>query len=388
MQKHVVIITSSRAEWGLLYPVYCELKKLGIRTSVLATGSHLHSQSGFSVNEIEQCDVKSVVKVYITPEDPGLTDDQLMFRSMANAIVGLPEALQQLQPDLAIVLGDRYEILAAALTCRLSGIRLAHISGGELTLGAFDDQLRHCITKLSDIHFTATGEYRRRVIQLGENPGMVYNVGELALSGLSRLRYKNIAELEAIIQRPLKDFFLLTVHPETCSPGAGLQIVELLLDLLPKEFSDTLLLFTAANADPEGNEINAMLAERAVCEPSKIHFVKSLGRLNYLSAARYARCVIGNSSSGIAEIPAVGTPVVNIGRRQLGRPHGRAVISVACSGDEIVDAVKKAADPKFREVIKSSEKLYAGEDAAVKISEIIALLDFKRISREKVFFDC
>ncbi|MDD2998782.1 MAG: UDP-N-acetylglucosamine 2-epimerase, partial [Candidatus Riflebacteria bacterium] len=140
--------------------------------------------------------------------------------------------------------------------------------------------------------------------------------------------------------------------------------------------------------DPEGNEINAVLAERAVCEPSKIYFVKSLGRLNYLSAARYARCVIGNSSSGIAEIPAVGTPVVNIGRRQLGRQHGRAVISVACSGYEIVDAVKKAADPKFRELIKSSEKLYAGEDAAVKISEIIALLDFKSISREKVFFDC
>lgn len=386
MQKHIVIITGSRAEWGLLRPVHNELILLGIRTTVLITGSHLHSQSDHSEKEIVAEAGGEIIRVYITPEDLTLNPGQLMLNSMANALNRIPDALRKLNPDMAIILGDRYEIFAAATACRLSGIRLAHISGGELTLGAFDDALRHCITKLSDLHFTAAEEYRRRVIQLGEEPQRVFNVGELALDKLSQLPLKSQEELEHLLGCKLDSFFLLTIHPETCSPGEGIRITTLLLELLPVHFPGFKLVFTGANADPEGEKINLLLKQFSINSGAGCYFA-SLGRLNYLSLAKLARCVIGNSSSGIAEVPALGTPVVNIGRRQLGRTHGLAVTSVASDHDQILQAIKKAADLRFREVAMSFPNPYQGEDSARQIASIIASLDLTTISREKKFHD-
>lgn len=386
MPRHIVIITGSRAEWGLLRPLHDELLRAGLRTTVLVTGSHLHAAGGCQADEIFSVPGITAVPVAITPDDPSLNDQQLMFATMAGALNRLPAVLQQLQPDLVIVLGDRYEIFAAASVCRLSGIRLAHISGGELTLGAFDDALRHCITKLSDLHFTASEDYRRRVIQLGENPQFVYNVGELALDKLSRMPFKSRYELEGQLECRLDDFFLLTVHPETCAPGEGLRIVELLLGVLRAEFPEVFLIFTGANADPEGSRINELL-KAAFADGRAGRFFNSLGRLNYLSLARLARCVIGNSSSGIAEVPALGTPVVNIGRRQQGRPHGSAVTSVFASEKELAAALKKAADPGFRVVAAKFVNPYAGEDSAATIAGIIAGLDLSGIPRAKPFHD-
>lgn len=383
MTKHILIISGSRAEWGLLQPVARELISCGQRVTVLATASHLHSQSGYSVEEIIADQGLALEMVYITPESE--TDStSLMFATLGNAFIKLPAVLDKLQPDLVVLLGDRYEIFAAATVCRLRGIRIAHISGGELTAGAFDDCLRHCITKLSDLHFTATEEYRKRVIQLGEQPGRVFNVGELALAGLDRLQLKSREQLERLLQTDLSEYFLVTVHSETCFPGAGLAIAETLVKLFKSEFAATGIVFTGANADPEGEQINALLEQEAA-RNDLFTFVRSLGRINYLSLARGAVCVIGNSSSGIAEVPSLATPVVNIGRRQDGRPHGSLVVSVSAESEKILTAIRCVRKPEFRAAGKYNP--YAGEDSARQIAQIISAFDLSEIGRDKRFYD-
>lgn len=385
MTRHVAVITGSRAEWGLLAPLCSKMQTLGLRLSVLVTGSHLHAVGGNSDDEVRAAGFP-VVEVPIIPAGSDTDDQKRMLQTIGNAFPALASALNRLNPDLCIVLGDRYEIFAAAAVCRLAGVRLAHISGGELTVAAFDDCLRHCITKLSDLHFAATEEYRRRIIQLGEKPDLVFNVGDLGLADLKKTAFKSRSELEAMLTADLKDFFLVTVHPETCNPGEGLRIAQLLTKLLATGFSGCNLIFTGANADPEGEKINDCFSSFAAGRTGAV-FVRSLGRLNYLSAARLASCVIGNSSSGIVEVPALGTPVVNIGRRQTGRPHGDAVISIAAEEHAMSAALVRACEPDFRQKAATAVNPYEGEDSASRIASIIAGFDLASISREKTFFD-
>jgi UDP-hydrolysing UDP-N-acetyl-D-glucosamine 2-epimerase len=309
-----------------------------------------------------------------------------MLATMSNAFAEIPDTLNKLQPDLALVLGDRYEIFAAASICRLSGIRLAHIAGGELTIGAFDDCLRHCITKLSDLHFTAAEEFSKRVIQLGEAPDRVFNVGELGFADLQLTSFKTRSELEELVGVNLDNFFLMTIHPETCSPGQGIKIFHHLAHLFSAIFSDYSLVFTAANADPEGDQINDAITAYININ-KKARFIRSLGRLNYLSMARLASCVIGNSSSGLTEVPALGTPVINIGRRQTGRPHGASVISVPVDETQICEAIKKALHPDLKNECQRLSEKFSGFDSARMIARIISDYDLSCISQEKEFND-
>ncbi len=385
MTRRVAVITGSRAEWGLLAPLCNKMQALGLQVNVLVTGSHLHSVGGNSVDEVRGAGLP-VVEVPVIPAGSDTDDRKRMLQTIGNAFPAIAEALNRLQPDLCLVLGDRYEIFAAASVCRLLGIRLAHIAGGELTVAAFDDCLRHCITKLSDLHFAATGEYRQRIIQLGEPPELVFNVGDLGLADLRKTAFKSRSELEALLAVELKDFFLVTVHPETCNPGEGLRIAQLLTTILAGGYAGCNVVFTGANADPEGEKINDCFSSFAAGRHGSL-FVRSLGRLNYLSAARLARCVIGNSSSGIVEVPALGTPVVNIGRRQTGRPHGEAVISVAAEEHAMAAAIVRASEPAFRQKAATASNPYEGEDSADRIASIIASFDLTSISREKTFFD-
>ncbi|HNX76149.1 MAG TPA: UDP-N-acetylglucosamine 2-epimerase [Candidatus Rifleibacterium sp.] len=384
--RHIVIISGSRAEWGLLQPVTRELLQLQNRVSIIATASHLHSQSGFSISEFNELQGAELIEAAITPEDADASDENLMLLTMSNAFKVLPDKLKHLNPDLVLVLGDRYEIFAAASVCRLIGIRIAHISGGEVTIGAVDDCLRHCISKLSDLHFTATETYRQRVIQLGEAPERVYNVGELALADLHKTPFTPVSDLEKLLGQSLKRFFLITVHPETCTPGAGLRIIEALFSIFSEVYPDYTLVFTGANADPEGKMINSTIMNYVSGRPGAT-FINSLGRLNYLSLARLAGCVIGNSSSGIAEVPALPAPVVNIGRRQLGRPHGKAVLSVPLDRQQIASAIATAIQPSFIAGISQADSPYEGEDAARKIAAVVTMLDLSQITREKGFCD-
>jgi UDP-hydrolysing UDP-N-acetyl-D-glucosamine 2-epimerase len=381
------MITGSRAEWGIIRPLYNELVSQGVQVNLVVTGSHLHASSGFSVNEIEADIGSSYNKVYITPEDMSLPDNTLMFTSMATALEKFALFFDKMRPDLVVYYGDRFEILAIATACRLSGVRSAHISGGEITLGAFDDVLRHCLTKLSDLHFTATEEFRRRVIQLGEDPQRVFNTGELALADLDKAVFMSKAELESDLGHSLNDFFLITLHPETCAPGKAIAGLADLLSLLRKLYPATRLVFTGANADPEGNAINARLAEKAQLESATINFHQHLGRLRYLSVARIARCVIGNSSSGIIELPSLGIPVLDLGNRQGGRPRSRAVINADFSEKTIKKSLKKLLAPGYREKCAQFPNPYEGCDAARKIARIIADYDLNSISHEKKFYD-
>ncbi len=384
MPRKILIITGSRAEWGLLQPVCRELAILGNSLTVLFTAGHL-AASGHPA-EVEAARDYTVIRVATTPEASGLPNERLMFLTIANTFTHLPEVLNRITPDLAVVLGDRYEIFAAASVCRLCGIRLAHISGGELTSGAVDDCLRHCISKLSDLHFTATEAYRKRVIQLGENPEFVYNVGELALANLSSYEFAGPDELEKLLAMNLQNFFMVTVHPETCNPGQGEKIICLLIDIFSCEFSDYGLVFTAANADPEGDRINKILTDYLRAN-AKARFVASLGRHLYLSTARLAKCVLGNSSSGIAEIPALRTPVINIGRRQHGRPHGRMVQTVEAKRQAIVSAIKNALQSDFCAGVTAADNPYEGENSARRIAETLSRIDLAALTREKGFYD-
>jgi UDP-hydrolysing UDP-N-acetyl-D-glucosamine 2-epimerase len=310
-----------------------------------------------------------------------------MFASMAAALEKFAKCFDQNGPDLVVYYGDRFEIYAAATVCRLIGIRSAHISGGEITRGAFDDTLRHCLTKLSDLHFTATEEFRRRVIQLGEAPERVFNTGELALADLDQTAFISQKQLEKELEHSLDNFFLITMHPETCNHGSAKEGVLRLLHVLRKEYPDTRLVFTGANADPEGEEINDCLAEAAKNKPDVISFHRNLGRLRYLSVARLARCVIGNSSSGIIELPSLNIPVLNLGSRQGGRPCSKAVITATFAEASIKKALKKLLSPGWREQCPQFPNPYEGHDAARNIAGIIADYDLSSISNEKQFYD-
>lgn len=387
MQKHIVLVTGSRAEWGLLSPLYHGLRKAGLKVTLLVTGSHLHSQSGFTRDEIDAQLIDKIIEVYITPENANTDSQSLMFMTMGRVFTVLAPELQTLKPDLVVVLGDRYEIFAVAAVCRLMGIRLAHISGGELTLGAFDDCLRHCITKLSDWHFTAAEAYRNRVIQLGENPNRVFNVGDVGLYRFHEQPFKSRSDLNKIVAQVEQKFILLTLHPETCNPGVVSGYLHKLIRTLAAKAPGHLLIFTGANADPEGKLINDELLGYSTQQPAKIAFYASLGRINYLSLARFADCVIGNSSSGMVEIPELAVPVINLGQRQCGRIHGQGVISVPFVDELIETAIMRALTPEFKELAQKSLNPYQGVDSIDKIVAIIASPALQSLKNAKAFYD-
>lgn len=387
MTRHICMITGSRAEWGILHSLYEELQQTDVRLELVITGSHLHSQSSFSVAEIEADTGQTHRKIYITPENLPESGNKAMFITMAQALERFSDYFIHEKPDLVIYYGDRYEIYAAATACRLCGLKSAHISGGEITTGAFDDVLRHCLSKLSDLHFTATEEFRRRVIQLGENPEFVFNTGDLALAGLDKLPYLERSQLECELKCELNEFFLITLHPETCRPGRVLAGAKLLLPFLRQHYPSTKLLITGANADPEGEKINAWLKQQAKRDTEHIYFYAGLGRLRYLSAAHLARCVIGNSSSGIIELPSLGIPVLDLGNRQQGRLRSDAVLSADFTSENIANALNKLLNPDWLKKCATIANPYEGKDSAKTIARIIKEFDLSLINRDKVFFD-
>lgn len=384
MKKKIAIISGSRAEWGLLQPLYHLLGTFPeVATSLIVTGSHLDENGDNSIAEIaDECRPDVLVQL------SSLQEENAVFNRMADLTSCLPVQLQRIKPDLAVILGDRYEIFMAATVCRLMGIRLAHISGGEITLGAFDDCLRHCLTKLSDLHFTATEDYRRRVIQLGENPERVFNVGEVGLYRLSEFPFTDRCqlahELGLDFSRPLA---LFTFHPETCHPGLVSQFLPELLPAMLNVFPRHFLVFTSANADPEGETINSIIRNFTEKYPETSLFTGSLGRRRYLSLARHCDFVGGNSSSAIVEIPALKVPALNFGMRQKGRPHGSAVVDLDFDLDSLRAAAKKLADPQFRKALPEFHHPYAGEKSIDLIGEILYNFDFTSIQRSKPFYD-
>jgi GDP/UDP-N,N'-diacetylbacillosamine 2-epimerase (hydrolysing) len=344
--RKVCIFTSTRAEWGLLRGLAEQICQSGcLQLQLLVSGSHLSEKLGMTVREIEDDGFVADVKVDILKYD----DTPLgICKTMGLAVGEYGEALDRLKPDVLVLLGDRYETFCAAAAAQVHRIPVAHIHGGETTEGAVDEAFRHSITKMAHLHFASCEEYRRRIIQLGENPERVFNVGALGIENIRRIKLMSRGELEPSIEFRLNDpFFLVTFHPVTLEKStAGQQFGELLAAL--EQFPEHKIIFTKANADTDGQVINAMIEGYAAARLDRCLSVDSLGLRRYLSAMKLCDAVVGNSSSGILETPVFGIPTVNIGDRQKGRLRAGSIIDCPPDCVSIVFSIQKALNSRFR----------------------------------------
>ncbi|MGB2630978.1 MAG: UDP-N-acetylglucosamine 2-epimerase, partial [Candidatus Omnitrophota bacterium] len=347
-RKKICIITGSRAEWGLFYPVAREIKarKDRFKLQIIATGAHLSGDYGLTYKEIEKDGFKVDIKVKIPlPDDT--EGSAIMSVSMAAA--GIGEALETLRPDLVLLLGDRFETFAAAVASVFLKIPIAHIHGGEITQGSIDNTLRNAITKMAHFHFVAAETYKKRVIQMGEEPSRVFDVGALGLDNIknSRLLSKKTFEKKAGIRLGRKNV-LVTFNPATAEDKTSSEKqLKNLLEALD-EMKDTRIIFTMPNPDMYSDAITGIVNAYVAKNPGKTVSFKSLGRVLYLSALQFMDIVIGNSSSGIIEAPSFRIPTVNIGSRQKGRIRAGSVLDADGSEASIKRAVKRAFSGDFQ----------------------------------------
>ncbi|MCS7214644.1 MAG: UDP-N-acetylglucosamine 2-epimerase [Thermodesulfovibrio sp.] len=368
-KKKICVFTGSRAEYGLLKPLLEDIKKEPLfDLQILVSGMHLSHEFGLTYREIENDGfvINEKVEMLICSDSP-----VGMAKSIGIGIVGYTDALQRLKPDLAIVLGDRYEALAFALTSYTMGIKLAHLYGGETTLGSLDDGFRNAITMLSSIHFTSTEKYRENLVKKGISKDRVFTVGALGIDNIMRMKLLSKNELEKELGvNFMKKNLLITFHPETKEHGKnGRYLNELLKSL--DELDDTLLIFTKSNSDAEGRLINTIIEEYVRKNKNKAVVFSNLGQKKYLSIIKLVDAVVGNSSSGIIEAPSLKTPTINIGDRQKGRIKARSVIDCPAKYEEIKKALNLLYDKNFRESIKRIKNPYGDGNASKRILDIL-----------------
>ena len=381
--RKICVITGTRAEFGLLRPLIELIANDNeLQLQLIATGMHLSPEFGYTLNEITEAGFMVDKKVECL-----LSSDSSIgvSKTIALAISGFADALAELTPDLVVVLGDRTEILGAVIATAMVNIPIAHLHGGETTEGAYDEAIRHSITKFSHLHFTSTEAYRKRVIQLGEHPDTVFNVGAIGLDAIKKLPLLDKASFEQAIGFKLKERnILITYHPVTLEKEAPIETFENILIALD-ELTNTALIFTHANSDKNGRIINKMITEYVSSHKDKAVEFKSLGQLRYLSALQFVDFVIGNSSSGMTEVPAFYIPTINIGDRQKGRINCESVINSNNSLEDIKKSITFALDKTFRKKIQQQELLYGNGTAAEKILQIIK--EHNHISIKKSFYN-
>lgn len=378
--KKICIVTGTRAEYGLLYWL---LKGVNedpeLELQLLVTGMHLSPEFGLTWVQIETDGFPITRKIEIL-----LSSDTSVgiSKSMGLAQISFAEAFEQLQPDIIVLIGDRTETFSAATAALIAGIPIAHIHGGELTEGAYDDALRHSLTKMSHLHFTAAEQYRQRIIQLGEQPDTVFNVGAIGLDNIRKLNLLSKTQFEQSINHQLLSRnLLITFHPVTLeSNSAGEQFTQMLEAL--DELNDTLLIFTKPNSDKDGRIIIQLIDEYVQKRSNKAIAFTSLGQLRYLSAIPLMDAVVGNSSSGIVEVPAFNIPTINIGDRQKGRIIGPSIFNSAPTKKEISIAIKKAY--QFDKTTHW-EHPYGDGNASEKILKIIK--NIHHINLKKSFYN-
>jgi GDP/UDP-N,N'-diacetylbacillosamine 2-epimerase (hydrolysing) len=379
----ICVITGSRAEFGLLRWLMETIEKSRmLALQVIATGTHLSPEFGMTYREIEAAGVnidRKVEMLLSSDSSVGVT------KSIGLATIGFADAFEEMKPDLVVVLGDRYEILAAATAAMIAHIPVAHIHGGERTEGAFDDAIRHAITKMSHLHFVAAEEYRRRVIQLGEHPSRVHLVGALGIDSILRTQLMSRSALEESLGFRLGlHNLLVTFHPETLSPGIAECHTAELLDALG-DLDETHIVFTLPNADTEGRKITRMIEDFVARHVNSCAFA-SLGQLRYFSLIAQVDAVVGNSSSGIIEVPSLRNATVNIGNRQKGRIRAESVIDCEPNRNDIMKAITAVHDPAYRQMLASIVNPYGMGGASEAIVRIIETSDTASLMH-KQFFD-
>ncbi len=386
MSKQIGVLTSTRAEFGLLRPLIVRLmQEECFDVRVLVTGAHLSSAFGNTYKEIEEAGIAIAVKIECLTEgdSPKAVSD-----NMAMAISGFGDYFQNNNLDLLVVLGDRYETLAVCIAAMNAEIPIAHIHGGEATEGLIDEAIRHSITKMSQLHFACTDIYRKRIIQMGEHPDRVFNVGALAVENIKKMDYLTPDELGESIGIDLsKDFAVVTFHPVTLEENSGLEQVDELLSAL-NQFPNMAFVITKANADAGGRRINQAIDEYVEHRDNMVA-VTSLGARRYLSAVKACKVVIGNSSSGIIEAPCLHVPTVNIGDRQKGRLMPESVI--CCDPDEksIVDAINIAVGADFQNAVTEMTNPFGNGNTSEDITTIVRAIFDKvgKIDIKKSFYD-
>ena len=382
-KRKICIVTGSRAEYGLLKSVI-ELvdKSSELELQLVVTGMHLSSEFGFTVNEIlnDNFHINKKLETLISSDTPvGVS------KSIGLGVIGFAETLEELKPNLIVILGDRYEILSIAICALIAKIPIAHISGGEITEGAIDESIRHSITKMSSIHFVAAEEYKRRVIQLGEDKNKVFNVGGL---GADLVKHSDLFEkqyLEDVLNFKFKSKnILITFHPETLDLNyTQCQIDNLLFSL--ENFDNIGFIFTMPNADNRSKIIDSKIQK--FCSQNKNStYIKSLGQKKYYSCLNIVDGVVGNSSSGICEAPSFKIGTVNIGDRQKGRVRCKSIIDVNNEEEEITNAIKMIISKEFKSTIKSVINPYQINNTSENIVRIIKEINLEGITKKK-FFD-
>ena len=383
--KTLAVLTTTRADYGLLSPLIQKFKlNDSFKTLVLVTGSHLSSDYGLTINEINKDNVFVDKKIEILSNSDTPVD---ISKAMGLALVGFSNYFEERKPDALLVLGDRYECLAVCLAALNSRIPIIHLHGGEITEGAIDNAIRHSITKLSYLHFASTEEYKNRIIQMGEEPNRVFNVGAIGVENALNTPLYNKDECEKKINCKLNRYAILTFHPVTLENQTAENQTKVLLETIIRH-KDILFICTKANADVGGKAINKLLEDYSLCHPNVVLF-DSLGTQLYLSLVKHSLFVIGNSSSGIIEVPSFSIPTINIGDRQKGRIRSESIIDCKPTFDSINNAINLAVSDAFIKKIKNVKNPYEGTNTSNRIVQIVEeYLSEDKLSVYKTFYDC
>ncbi len=384
-QYRVCVVTGTRAEYGILKNLINKIREDDIlQLQLIVTGAHLSPEFGLTYKEIEEDGIPMDWQVEMLMASDSSCG---VAKSMGVGMIGFAEAYGHLKPDIVVLTGDRYEMLAAAGAALVYRIPIAHIHGGELTQGAVDEAVRHAVTKMGILHFTSTQTYRKRVIQLGEQPECVFNVGALGVENIKEWKLFGREQLkEALGMEVDTDTAMVTYHPATLDNKSVEEQIDSLLHVLKKETA-LKLVFTKANADMGGKTVNDRIREFVRKESSRAVVVDSLGQAKYFSVLNCCGLVVGNSSSGIIEAPSFGIPTVNIGRRQEGRVRAGSVIDCGGSEAEIGEAISRALSGKMREYARRVRNPYEKEGTARRIVSILKESLEKGICLEKKFYD-
>lgn len=382
-KRRICVVTGTRAEYGLLYWLMKEIENdESLELQLIVTGMHLSPEFGLTYKEVEQ-DFKIDKKIEML-----LSSDTSIgiSKSMGLAQISFVEAYAELQPNLLVVLGDRYEIFSAVSSAMIANIPIAHLHGGETTEGAFDEAIRHSITKMSHLHFTANREYKNRVIQLGEQPNRVFNVGGLGIDNIKKLTLLSKEEFEESIDFKLgKKNILVTFHPVTLENTTAKEQFQVLLNVID-ELEDTHIIFTKANSDTDGRIINSMIDEYVHNHSDKSVGFTSLGQLRYLSALQYVDAMVGNSSSGLIEAPSFKVGTLNIGDRQKGRMMAESVIDCKMTRTALVSGFEELYSNKFQKRLINTINPYGDGGASKKIKDVIKDVHLDNILK-KQFYD-
>lgn len=381
--KKICVITGTRAEYGLLSKLMKRIDDCpDMQLQIIATNMHLSPEFGLTYREIEAdgFHIDKKVEMLLSSDTRNATT-----KSLGLGIIGFADAFEDLAPDMVVILGDRYEMLGAASAALLYGIPIAHISGGDVTEGAYDDAIRHSISKMSHLHFTSAEEYRQRVIQLGEQPDRVFNFGAIGLDNMRQIQFLDRQSLEQSIGFEIgEDCILVTYHPVTMERNSAETQFGALLEAIDRV--GCRVIFTKPNSDSDGRIIIKMIDEYVAANRDKAACYTSLGYVRYLSALQFVKAAVGNSSSGILEVPSFGIPTVNIGDRQKGRLRADSVIDCNTDVDSIEKSIRGALSQEWQTIARNVANPYEQPDTVARIFEVLQQCDLSQM-KQKRFYD-